>query len=76
MKNISYLSILILLLIFALPATGAKTTKTRQQIKNENQIHLIRKMVVGRSLLVRWKLAQDDNFRLNAKNKMINSQSN
>ena len=36
----------------------------------------MRSLLPGRSLQVRWKLTQEDNFRLNVKNTMINKQSN
>ena len=38
-------------------------------------IDAIRKMIVGRTLIGKWKLSEDSNFRINSKLVMINEQS-
>lgn len=41
----------------------------------DGNINSIRKIIVGRSLIGKWKLSEDSNFRINSKMVMINEQS-
>ena len=62
MKNISVLTFLVLSLLLSVIAEAKKNARSE---KTEKAVSSFRTLLVGRSLLMRWKLAQEDNFRLN-----------
>lgn len=68
MKKIGCFHLFILALV--LPGIASQNVQKTEQIVVD-----LRQAVVGRTLTGKWKLAHDDNFKINTKNEMINIQS-
>lgn len=66
MKPSSLLPILLFLCLSPALAAEHLSAKIVQNISS------VRRMLVGRSLTIQWKLSDDTNFRINSKTTMIN----
>lgn len=61
---------LAIILIASLTHTAASATVPTQQASEE--IMEVKKILAGRTLLGKWKLTDDSNFRINSQTTMIN----
>jgi hypothetical protein len=66
MKPSSLLPILLFLCLSPALVAEPLSAKIVQNISS------VRRMLVGRSLTIQWKLSDDTNFRINSKTTMIN----